>query len=211
MRPAEPATERHRITPIVVTGLLTLLSSSSSSSSSSSPPPSSSSAADSPSPAPPPRAPLARASRRETEEKEAGGEMVLAPGTRTMSLWRAAVYTRTATANASRWAYNVLLAPVAGTPRLEYKEVKLPLNTEKLIELLFRCGGAGAPGIGRPSLFGLELGLAGMVDVYVNIMSPSRLSHVVFRLFVVRRPGCTGIRFSLTAPSTGTHTRGTFC
>ncbi|CAM9857266.1 unnamed protein product [Laminaria digitata] len=79
--------------------------------------------------------------RRETEEKEARGEIVLSPGTRTMSLWRAALWTRTATANASRWAYNVLLAPVAGTQRLEYKEIKLPLDTEKLIELLFRVHG----------------------------------------------------------------------
>lgn len=64
--------------------------------------------------------------------------MVLSPGTGTMSLWRAALWTRTAAANASRWAYNVLLAPVAGTRRLEYTEAKLPLDTEKLIELLFR-------------------------------------------------------------------------
>lgn len=68
-----------------------------------------------------------------------------------MALWRGALWTRTAASNAGRWAYNALVAPVAGTRRVEYKEFKLPLNTEKLIELLFRCGvtiscGAGGGG-----------------------------------------------------------------
>lgn len=123
--------------------------------------------------------------------------MVLSPGTRTMSLWRAALWTRTATANASRWAYNVLLASVVGTPRLEYKEIKLPLDTEKLIELLFRCGRAvarillgtalaslGETGRGyrgrwhitssaRASAACRRLVLGGRAGVYPNIGSPS--------------------------------------
>lgn len=55
-----------------------------------------------------------------------------------MALWRGSLWARTVAGNAGRLAYNSIVAPVAGTPRLEYRELKLPLNTEKIIELLFR-------------------------------------------------------------------------
>ncbi|CAN0073408.1 unnamed protein product, partial [Hapterophycus canaliculatus] len=76
--------------------------------------------------------------RRETEEKEARGEVVAAPGALKMGLWRGLLWGQTAAANAGRLLYNTLVAPVAGAARLEYQEARLPLNTEKLIETLFR-------------------------------------------------------------------------
>lgn len=84
--------------------------------------------------------------RRETEEKEARGEVVAAPGALKMGLWRGLLRGRTTAANTARLLYNTLLAPVAGATRLEYQEARLPLNTEKLIETLFRWGGGGGGG-----------------------------------------------------------------
>lgn len=77
---------------------------------------------------------------------------MLAPGTRRMQLYRGLLWARVTGMNAGRWVYNTLVAPVAGDRRLEYKEVKLPLNTEKIVELLFRCAcGGGAGGRGEES------------------------------------------------------------
>ncbi|CAN0454174.1 unnamed protein product, partial [Ectocarpus fasciculatus] len=78
---------------------------------------------------------------REAEEKEARGEAVVSPGVVRMGLWRGLLWGRATTSNAGRFLYNTLLAPVAGATRLEYQKARLPLNTEKLIETLFRCGG----------------------------------------------------------------------
>ncbi|CAM9173352.1 unnamed protein product [Pylaiella littoralis] len=79
--------------------------------------------------------------RREVEEREARGETIAAPGVLKMGLWRGLLWGQTTTANAGRLLYNSLLAPLVGKERLEYQEVKLPLNTEKLIETLFRLHG----------------------------------------------------------------------
>lgn len=76
--------------------------------------------------------------RRDSAEKEARGETVLAPSAHVMALWRASLWAQTAVANAGRWAHNALLSPVTKAPPKEYKEAKLPLNTEGLINLLFR-------------------------------------------------------------------------
>ncbi|CAM9352985.1 unnamed protein product [Ascophyllum nodosum] len=78
---------------------------------------------------------------RETAEKEARGETVLAPGARKMALLRGLIVARTTGSNLGRWAFNNFVAPVAGTRKMDYKKIKLPLNTEKLIELLFRVHG----------------------------------------------------------------------
>ncbi|CAM9998246.1 unnamed protein product, partial [Ectocarpus sp. 12 AP-2014] len=79
--------------------------------------------------------------RREAEEKEARGEAVVSPGVVKMGLWRGLLWGRATTSNAGRFLYNTLLAPVAGATRLEYQKARLPLNTEKLIETLFRVHG----------------------------------------------------------------------
>lgn len=63
---------------------------------------------------------------------------MLSPGARVMALWRASIWGQTAAANTGRWAFNVFVAPLTGAEKKQYKEIKLPLNTEKLIELLFR-------------------------------------------------------------------------
>ncbi|CAN0519191.1 unnamed protein product, partial [Ectocarpus sp. 8 AP-2014] len=78
---------------------------------------------------------------REAEEKEARGEAVVSPGVVRMGLWRGLLWGRATTSNAGRFLYNTLLAPVAGATRLEYQKARLPLNTEKLIETLFRVHG----------------------------------------------------------------------
>lgn len=77
--------------------------------------------------------------RRETAEKEARGETVLAPGTRDMAILRGLIVARTTGSNVGRWLYNKVVVPATGKPKKAYKKIKLPLNTEKLIELLFRC------------------------------------------------------------------------
>ena len=84
--------------------------------------------------------------RQEAEEKEARGEAVAAPGALRMGLWRGLIWGRTSLGNAARLVYNSLAVPVAGATPLDYRKTKLPLNTEKLIETLFRCGLGGATG-----------------------------------------------------------------
>lgn len=84
--------------------------------------------------------------RQEAEEKEARGEAVAAPGALRMGLWRGLIWGRTSLGNAARLVYNSLAVPVAGAAPLDYRETKLPLNTEKLIETLFRCGLGGRLG-----------------------------------------------------------------
>lgn len=60
-----------------------------------------------------------------------------------MGLWRGLIWGRTSLGNAARLVYNSVAVPVAGAAPLDYRETKLPLNTEKLIETLFRCGWEG--------------------------------------------------------------------
>eukprot|EP00903_Cladosiphon_okamuranus_P009325 g8894.t2 len=79
--------------------------------------------------------------RRDAEEKETRGETVAAPGALRMGLWRGLIWGRTSLGNAARLVYNSVAVPVAGAAPLDYREAKLPLNTKKLIETLFRVHG----------------------------------------------------------------------
>lgn len=56
-----------------------------------------------------------------------------------MAILRGLIVARTTGSNVGRWLYNMVVVPTVGKPKKAYKTIKLPLNTEKLIELLFRC------------------------------------------------------------------------
>lgn len=67
---------------------------------------------------------------------------MLSPSAHIMALWRTSLWVTSLAENAGRLAHNVVVAHLTGAPRKPYQEARLPLNTEELINLLFRYGEA---------------------------------------------------------------------